>query len=105
MMLDLTKRVILTGVGLGLVAKDKIDEVIQRICEENKLTEEESRKLARELLDESEEARQKLTDLVKKTTNDIYAKLDLPSRQEYTELEKRVTALEKLLQNRDNDTV
>jgi len=103
-MLDLAKRVILTGVGLGLVAKDKIDEAVQRIREENKLTEEESRKLARELLDESEEARQKLTDLINKATKELLASLDIPSRQEYTKLGKRITTLEELLQNRDNDT-
>jgi len=102
-MLDLAKRVILTGVGLGLVAKDKIDEAIERICEENELTEEDSRKLAKELLDESEEARQRLTDLVKKTTSDVCAKLDLPSRQEYSKLEKRVRMLEKSVQKASND--
>jgi len=103
-MLDLAKRVLLTGVGLGLVAKDKIDEAIQRICEENELTEEESRKLAKELLDETKEARQKLTDLINKATKELLASLDIPSRQEYTEVEKRITTLEELLQNRDNDT-
>ncbi len=103
-MLDLAKKAILTGVGLGLVAKDKIDETVQRIREENKLTEEESRKLAKELLNQSEEARQKLTDLVKNTTNDICTSLDVPSRQEYTELEKRITRLEEALKNSDNET-
>lgn len=103
-MLDLAKRVILTGVGLGLVAKDKIDEAIQRICEENELTEEDSRKLAKELLDETKEARQKLTDLINKATKEVLASLDIPSRQEFAELDERVRTLEELLQNRDNDT-
>ncbi len=102
-MLDLAKKAILTGVGLGLVAKDKIDEAIQRIREENKLTEEESRKLAKELLDESEEARQKLTDLINKATKELLASLDIPSRQEYTKLEKRVRTLEKSVQEASND--
>lgn len=103
-MLDLAKRVILTGVGLGLVAKDKIDEAIERICEENELTEEESKKLAKELLDETKEARQKLTDLINKATKEVLASLDIPSRQEFAELDERVRTLEELLQNRDNDT-
>ncbi|MCK4682702.1 phasin family protein [Candidatus Bipolaricaulota bacterium] len=103
-MLDLAKRVILTGVGLGLVAKDKIDEAIERICEENELTEEESRKLAKELLDETKEARQKLTDLINKATKEVLTSLDIPSRQEFAELDERVRTLEELLQNRDNDT-
>ena len=103
-MLDLAKKAILTGVGLGLVAKDKIDEAIERICEENELTEEESRKLAKELLDETKEARQKLTDLINKATKEVLASLDIPSRQEFAGLDERVRTLEELLQNRDNDT-
>ncbi|MCK4581656.1 MAG: hypothetical protein KAU10_09900, partial [Dehalococcoidia bacterium] len=67
-------------------------------------TEEESRKLAKELLDETKEARQKLTDLINKATKEVLASLDIPSRQEFAELDERVRTLEELLQNRDNDT-
>lgn len=93
-MLDLARKGILTGIGLGLIAKDKIDEVIQNIREENSLTEEESRELAREFLDQSEEARRKLNDLIEKTTGEILSHLDVPSRQDLADLEKRVAKLE-----------
>jgi len=93
-MLDLAKKAILTGVGLGLVAKDKIDEAVQKICEENKLTEEESRKLAKELLDQSEETRKNLEEKVKKTVHDVLAEIDMPSRSDYKDLKARIEKLE-----------
>jgi|AntAceMinimDraft_8_1070364.scaffolds.fasta_scaffold85416_2 polyhydroxyalkanoate synthesis regulator phasin len=103
-MLDLARRAILTGVGLGLVAKDKIDEVIGKISEENNLTEEESRKLARELLDQSEDARRKLSDLTRKTTQDLLVRLDVPSQKRIVDLEKRVKKLEESV-SRDREDV
>ncbi|MCK4393466.1 hypothetical protein KAX17_11230, partial [Candidatus Bipolaricaulota bacterium] len=60
--------------------------------------------LAKELLDESKEARQKLIDLINKATKEVLTSLDIPSRQEFAELDERVRTLEELLQNRDNDT-
>jgi len=103
-MLDLARRAILTGVGLGLIAKDKIDEAVQRIREESNLTEEESRKLARELLDQSDEARKKLNDLIKKTTEELFAHMDIPSRQDLANLEERVEKLEESI-SKDSDSV
>jgi len=103
-MLDLARRAILTGVGLGLVAKDKIDEVIGKISEENNLTEEESRKLARELLDQSEDARRKLSDLTRKTTQDLLVRLDVSSQKRIVDLEKRVKKLEESV-SRDREDV
>jgi|GEM_PF-1370204 len=103
-MLDIARRAILTGVGLGLVAKDRIDEAVQGIREENNLTEQESRKLARELLDQSEDARRKLSDLIEKTTQDLFARLDVSSQKRIVDLEKRVKKLEELV-NRDREDV
>lgn len=93
-MLDLTRKAILTSVGLGLIARDKIDELVQKIREENKLTEEESRKLAKELLDQSEETRKKLEEEVKKTVHDVLGKLDMPSRSDFEGLKTRIEKLE-----------
>ncbi len=93
-MLDLARKAILTGVGLGLLAKDKIDEVVEKIREENKLTEEESRKLAKELLDQSEEARKNLEEEVKKMVADALKKLDIPSRKDLENLNTRIEKLE-----------
>jgi len=102
--LDLARRAVLTGVGLGLIAKDKIDEAVQRIREENDLSEEESRKLARELLDQSDEARKSLNDLIEKTTKKLLAHMDIPSQKDLADLKKRVEKLEESI-NKDRNSV
>ena len=102
-MLDLARRALLTGVGLGLIAKDKIDEAIQKIREENDLTEDESRRLAKELLDQSEDARKRLNDLIEKTTAQILSRLDIPSRKDFSDLEKRLEKLEELVKKETSD--
>ncbi len=103
-MLDLARRAVLTGVGLGLIAKDKIDEAVQRIREENNLTEEESRRLARELLDQSDEARKNLNALIEKTTKRLLAHMDIPSQKDLADLKKRVEKLEESI-NKDRNSV
>ena len=93
-MLDLTRKAILTSIGLGLIAKDKIDEAVQKIREENKLTEEESRKLAKELLDQSEEARKNIEEEVKGMVADTMKNLNIPSRKDFEDLKARIEKLE-----------
>ena len=101
-MLDLTRKAILTSVGLGLIARDKLDELVQKIREENKLTEEESRKLAQELLDQSDEARKNLEEEVKKTVGDVLKGLDIPSRKDFEDLKARIEKLEDQMDTEGN---
>ncbi|RLI47339.1 MAG: hypothetical protein DRO73_11815 [Candidatus Thorarchaeota archaeon] len=101
-MLDLTRKAILTSVGLGLIARDKLDELVQKIREENKLTEEESRKLAQELLDQSDEARKNLEEEVKKTVGDALKGLDIPSRKDFEDLKARIEKLEDQMDTEGN---
>lgn len=93
-MFDLTRKAILTSVGLGLLARDKVDELVEKIREENKLTEEESRKLAKELLDQSEETRKNLEKEIKKIVDDVLGKLDIPSQSDIEDLKARIEKLE-----------
>ena len=93
-MLDLTRKAILTSIGLGWIDKDKIDEAVQKIREENKLTEEESRKLAKELLDQSEEARKNIEEEVKGMVADTMKNLNIPSRKDFEDLKARIEKLE-----------
>jgi len=103
-MLDLARRAVLTRVGLGLIAKDKIDEAVQRIRGENDLNEEESRKLAKELLDQTDKARKSLDALIEKTIKKLLAHMDIPSQKELADLKKRVEKLEESI-NKDKNIV
>ena len=95
-MVDLLRKMVLTGIGLVYMTKDKIEEVAKNLSEESNLTEEEGRKLAKDMLSQSEEAKRNLETRIDKVVKSALGKLDIPSRQDLQKLESRVEELEKL---------
>ena len=95
-MLDIARKAILVGIGLASMTKDKIEESAKKIAEEEKLSEEEGRKLAEDLLKRSDEARKNLKDQVEKFVENTLKKLDSPSREDLQKLEERIKKLEEL---------
>jgi len=93
-MLDIVRKTLLLGIGLAAMTKDKIEDVAKRIAEEDKLSEEEGRKLAEDLLNQSDEARKNLKKQVENFVENTLEKF--PSRKDLQNLEERVAALEKI---------
>lgn len=95
-MLDLMKKSMLIGLGLTSMTRDKIEQFAREISEDSKLSEEEGKKLAEEMVRQSDEARanmeKEVRGLVKKATE----KLNIPSRAEMRDLADRIEALEDL---------
>jgi len=99
-MVDLLRKTVLTGIGLAYMTKDKIEEMAKKISAESNLTEEEGRKLAKDLLNQSEEAKRNLETRIDKVVKSALGKLDIPSRQDLQKLESRVEELGKLREKR-----
>ena len=95
-MLDIVRKTLLLGIGLAAMTRDKIEEVAKKVAEEDKLSEEEGRKLAEDLLKQSDEARKNLKDQVEKFVDNTLEKLNSPSRKDLQQLEERIEKLEKL---------
>lgn len=100
-MVDLLRKTVLTGIGLAYMTKDKIEEMAKKISAESNLTEEESRRVAQDLLKQSEEAKRNLETRIDKVVKSALGKLDIPSRQDLQKLESRVEELEKLREKRE----
>ena len=94
-MLELLKKGILTGIGLGMMTKDKIEEVVKKTIQEAKLSEEEGKKLLSSLLEQSDEARNSLETKMKEQVNKVIEKLDIPSKKEFESLKKELEELKK----------
>jgi len=95
-MLDIVRKTLLLGIGLAAMTRDKIEEAAKKIAEEDKLSEEEGKKLADDLLKQSDEARKNLKDQVEKFVDKTLEKLNSPSRKDLQNLEERIEKLEKL---------
>ncbi|MCL0065646.1 hypothetical protein M1N79_02005 [Dehalococcoidia bacterium] len=93
-MLDLMKKGILIGIGVASLTKDRVEELVEKIAEENKLSEEEGRKLVMELLEKSEEARKEFQDQVGKRVKETLKTMDILSGEEFQALNARIEKLE-----------
>ena len=100
-MFDLLKKTILAGIGIASMTKDKIEKLGKKISEESKLTAEEGKKFVNDLLKQSEKARENLEAQVQKFVKNALEKLDIPTREDFNRLEKRIKKLENLRAKKD----
>jgi len=98
-MIDLLKKGIYTGVGLGLMAKEKVEEIAKQAASEATMSEEEGKKFVDSLLNQSEEAKTNLEQKIKDTITDLLARMNLPTQSEVTELKERIEKLEQELKD------
>ncbi len=92
-MKNLLKKGILTGIGLGLMTKDKVEEFAKKTAEETKMTEEEARKFADELLKQSESSKQRIEEMIDKQVKKSIEKLGVATQDD---IEKIRIQLDKL---------
>ena len=96
-MIDLLKKGILTGIGIGLMTKDKIEDYVKKAAKEAKLTEDESRKLADELLKHSEETKQQIDKKINDEVKKVVDKLGVATQEDLKNIQKQLDKLQSLL--------
>lgn len=96
-MIEILKKTLLTGLGLAVVTKEKLEELGKELAEEAKLTKQEGEKLVKDLLKRSEDAKKELNSKVEKSVQDVLKKMNLVTRSEVEQLEQRLKALEDAL--------
>ena len=89
-MFSTLKKGILTGVGLGLMTKDKVEAFAQKIGDEAKLSEEEGRKLVEEVLEQSKVAQYCIGELVNEKVKAAVDKLDLVTHADLQKVEAQL---------------
>ncbi len=96
-MKDLLKKGILTGIGIGLLTKDKIEDYAKKAAKEAELTEEESRKFAAELLKQSEETKQQIEGKINDEVKKVVDKLGVATRKDLEKIQKQLDNLQRSL--------
>lgn len=93
-MFDLLKKGVLTGVGIGMMTKEKISEFAKKLAEEAKLSEEEGSKFVEDILIESEKRKKYLEDSINKQVQNVLERLNVPTRDELDKIKKRIDVLQ-----------
>ncbi|MBC2695719.1 MAG: hypothetical protein HF982_10690 [Desulfobacteraceae bacterium] len=101
-MFDIIKKVMLTGVGLAAITKDKVEDLARDLAKKGELTEKEGKKLVDDLLTKSEKAKEDLEKEIEKVVKDTMKKMNLAGAEELSNLTKRIIKLEQALKEKDS---
>lgn len=93
-MIDQIKKTMLTGLGLALMTKDKVEELGREFVEQAKLGEGEGREFVDNLMKQSETARGEFESRVNALVKKAVEGLNVVHKDELTKLQARVDELE-----------
>ena len=94
-MFDLIKKTMLAGVGLAAMTREKIEETIDEFVKKGRLSEKEGKEIVEELIEKSKTAKKDLEEKIEKIVTKSLKKLNIPTRDELTEIKKKIERLEK----------
>ncbi len=92
-MFDLIKKTLLTGVGLAVMTKDKVEELGKELSSQAKLSEQEGKEFVDHLLKQSETARKDFEGRLNTAVQKAVSSLNLASKDEVAKLSAKVEEL------------
>ncbi|WP_022668039.1 phasin family protein [Desulfospira joergensenii] len=92
-MLEYLKKSVLTGVGMALRSKAEIEEMAKEFAENAKMNQAEAEEFLDECRQKYEDARSGLDKKIEAAIENVLKRLDLPSRSDLLELNRRIDAL------------
>ncbi len=96
-MQDLLKKAFSLGIGVLLVSKDKIEEVVNELVKRGELGQEEGKNLVKELIEKGESSMHEVEGKIEKIVQSVTEKLNLPTRKELNELKSEIEQLKEKL--------
>ncbi len=92
-MIDLIKKTLLTGVGLAVMTKDKVQELGEDLANQAKLSENEGRAFVDDLLKQSENARSEFETRVGAVVKKAIEGMNLVHKDEIASLQAKIDEL------------
>jgi poly(hydroxyalkanoate) granule-associated protein len=94
-LLDISRRVLLAGIGAVALAQDEVEEFVNKLVERGEIAEKDGRKLVREVMDKRKKEGDKAEDELGKRVESILDRLNVPSKADIEELSQKIAALTK----------
>ncbi len=103
-MFELIKKTLLTGVGLAVMTKDKVEELGKEFASQAKLSENEGKEFVDHLLKQSETARKDFESRINSAVQKAVSGLNLASKDEVAKLSAKVEELTAKLPGSSKET-
>jgi len=82
------KDLISLGVGSALLAKEKVEEELNKLVEKGKISKEEATKFVEEAKEKAKEEEQKLKSSIKEALKDVLKELDIATKEDLEKLKE-----------------
>jgi poly(hydroxyalkanoate) granule-associated protein len=90
-------KVLLASIGAVALAKEEIEDFVNKLIERGEITEKDGRKLVRDVMDkrkkEAEKATGKAEDQLNKRVEEVLSRLNVPTKSDIDALGEKVAAL------------
>jgi len=97
--MDLFKQFFTLGLGAAVITKEQIEKTVDTLVKKGEVNANESKELVNQWIQKGEQAKTELDDIIKTRVNQVLSSLDIVTKEEYRELERRIEALEMKLNN------
>jgi polyhydroxyalkanoate synthesis regulator phasin len=92
--MDLFKQVFSLGIGAAITTKEQIEKTVDALVKKGEVSKEESKELIHQWVEKGEQAKQDLDEVIKTRVNQALTSLNLVTKEEFKELERRIQLLE-----------
>jgi polyhydroxyalkanoate synthesis regulator phasin len=93
-MKEMLKNVVYAGIGAAFLTKEKIEELKSELVEKGKMSQEEGKHFVDDLLRKSEKAKDQLDLWINRRVEEQVKQLNLATRDEIAELQRKVEELQ-----------
>lgn len=91
---DLFKKFVYTGVGMVSTTFEKFQKSVEKLVDEDKLSQEEGKKLVDDLFKNTESRREEFEAKLKKVAEEILTRMNLATQSQLHELQDRLAVIE-----------
>ena len=99
LMLASLQRVLLAGVGVIVLAQEEIEEFVRRLVDRGDIAEDEGRMLVDDVMEQRNQrlqgVRAGVEGTIDRSTEEVYKRLNIPTRSEIVGLSEQIDALSK----------
>jgi polyhydroxyalkanoate synthesis regulator phasin len=104
MVTDIINKVINLGFGALIVTKENVEELIDEMVKKGEIKKDEAKAQVNELLKKVSSSKQEIVSMIEKIVENVLHKLDIPTRNELQQMQKKLEEIIKRLESKEDQT-
>lgn len=104
-MTDFINKMINLGFGAVLLTKENVEEVIDEMVKKGEIKKDEAKVRANELFKKVLSSKQEIESKIEKIVENALHKLDIPTRKELQDMQKKLEEIIKRMESREDQTL